>query len=105
MHIKGVIKLALTIEQQRPGQLGLFDIAIHHQIAVEAHDSRARIPGAQLVLVIAQLRDVVSARQSTQMPVEDQHEPLPRPIAVGPSLVPMIGQAEVRGLLPDPAHV
>ena len=75
-HPVGPVQIERPIQQDRPPQTGVADIRVHRWSAFKRHHSDADAKRIQLVIVRSQLRQVFTTRQSAQMPVEYQQQPM-----------------------------
>ena len=76
VHAVGLIHLQRTVDQYRPRQAGLPRIGLHGRAALEGDNDNLDVEFLQLPLVPSQLRQVFPARQSGQVPVKHQQQPV-----------------------------
>ena len=78
------------VNQDRPLQSGITDIAFHKRTALERHNGDAHIEPAKSIFLLPQLRQMLTAGQSSQMAVEHQQQPMAREIILGASPAPLV---------------
>ena len=76
LHPVGGIKTARLIDQQRPWQLSLAHVSFRNPSPLERHCHDTDPQRNQLSNMLSQLRQVLPARQSGEVPVEDQQQPV-----------------------------
>ncbi len=94
LHPVGAVQPAGFVDQNRPVQPGVANVIFRERATLESHDSNPDAQSAQLTLFLPQLRQVLSARQSSQMPVEHQHQPVARKVLLTVHLAAVIAQLE-----------
>ena len=97
-HSIGRIKFAVAVEQQWPIKLCFCNIRLGHQIVVECHNLDVDVQLVQTLLLLPQLRHMISTRRSAQMSVEDQQQPV---TIVGTQVMRSalrVGQLQINGL-------
>ena len=76
VHAVGPIHLQPTVDQYRPLQAGVPRIGLDERAALEGDDNDLNIEFLQLLLAPSQLRQVFPARQSGEVPVKNQQQPV-----------------------------
>ena len=76
VHAIGLIHLQRTVDQYRPLQAGVPHIGLDDRAALEGDDDDPNIKLLQLLLVPSQLRQVFPARQSGEVSVKNQQQPV-----------------------------
>ncbi len=69
------VKIAWLIHQESPTQIGFTDVGLGEQSCFECHDDDFYPKRLNLVLVLSQLRQMLSARQSAEVTMEYQQQP------------------------------
>jgi len=86
-HPVATIDIPAGIDQQWPGQPGLLDVLTRKKIVFERYDRDADVGAVELVFLLAQLRKMPPAGESTEVAVKDQQQPVP-PVIFKPVGVP-----------------
>ena len=76
VHAIGLIYLQRTVDQYRPRQAGFPRVGLDDRAALEGDDDDLDVEFLQLPLVPSQLRQVFSARQSGEVSVKYQQQPV-----------------------------
>ena len=63
------------INQKGPGQACLLNVRFGHEVGVKGNDGNVDVSFFELQFVLTQLRHMVTARQSAQMPMKHQQQP------------------------------
>lgn len=79
LEVRGTVRLAVLINQQREGNAGLFAKLACVVIVTQPDGSQGRTLFSKFVLVLAQLRDVLAAEDSAVMAKEDDDRGLAGP--------------------------
>lgn len=74
-----LVCLAPVVNEEREGDAGLLDESAREDEVPETHGGQVRSPLFEVSLMFAQLRDVLSAEDSTVVPEEDDHRRTARP--------------------------
>lgn len=75
-HSIVVVRSPGSIDQDRPRQRSVFSVAAREKIVFEGHDRGLHSSFSKFLFMITQLRDVGPARQSAEVAVKYQQEPL-----------------------------
>ena len=100
MHRICRIQPALIVDQQRPLQPRLLNVALGHPIVVKGDnvDSQAKL--FEFRIVMPQLRHVLAARKSAEVPVEYKKPPIPSGVRQLVLLAAAIQQFEIDSRTP-----
>jgi hypothetical protein len=97
LHAVSAIQFARLVDQQRPIQLRLSNVVHANGTWPKRDHGDANVPSLEFVFVLSQLRQVLAARQSTQMAMEHQQQPMPAVVCQSMKLAVRIGQFESNG--------
>jgi hypothetical protein len=88
MHPIRLVKGSARVDQKRPWELRITDIRHGQRSGIEGDHAHFDIPLDKLWTVLSQLRQMLSARQSPEMPVKNQQQPV-APVVFQPVRVPL----------------
>ena len=74
-HPVGPVRFAGSVDEKRPGQRSILDVASGKEAVLERDHHDADIPLCELLFPITQLRDVRAAGESAEVAVEHHHQP------------------------------
>ncbi len=94
-HSVGAIQAAVGIKQDRPGQLRLLRIRPREVLAFKRHHGNLHVAPIEFFLPLSQLRQMIPARQSGQVAMEDQKQPVTTKVVQAMALAANIKQIEV----------
>jgi hypothetical protein len=76
-HPVRVIQAPRVIDEHRPMDTRLLDVGARKRRGLERHDGDGRVEIDEGSFVLLQLQQVPPARQSTEVTMEDQQQPVP----------------------------
>jgi len=88
LHAVGGIQRTRLVNQQRPWQLGSLDIGHCERPRLKRDHQDMQPQRLDFLFVLSQLRQMLSARQSPEMPVKNQQQPV-APVVFQPVRVPL----------------
>ena len=97
MHAIGRVKRSGTIDQQWPPQRLFANILLRDRPGLERDDRHLDVQRLKLIFVLAQLREMFLARQSGQVTVKDQKQPMTGAVVQSMEIARSIGELEVGG--------
>jgi len=75
-HPVRLVETPLTVDKKGPWETRLLDVCPRHAPGLERDDDHAQTQFIQDVLLLPQLREVISARQSAKVSMEHHEQPL-----------------------------
>lgn len=76
MHSVGSVQSTRLVDQEQPTHVGFLHVGQGDWPSLERDDHDLDVQGIDLLVVLSQLRKMLAARQSPQMPVKHQQQPV-----------------------------
>lgn len=75
IHLVGSVERSAVIQEKRPLQCRLRDVGSRQRTVIKGHHHHPRVQLLKSLLLLTQLRQVLAARQSTQVAMKDHQQP------------------------------
>lgn len=96
-HPVSVVQRLVGIQNQWPWQPGLFDVRQSHIVGIKRDDFYPNVQFPQPLLLLPQLRQMLPASRSAEMPVKNQQLPVTGIVTVAMNLTIAVLQFEWHG--------
>lgn len=101
LHAVGLVELLFGIQQHRPDQPGFLHVCQRHDVVVERNHFDSHIKCFEFGFLLSQLRQMLTAWRSSQVPMKNQQQPVPQIIRQPMNLPVCISEFKRPGLLPN----
>jgi hypothetical protein len=75
-HAVGPVQSSAFIDKNRPAKTGFLDVCARGRARLERHHDNMDVKVRERWFLLLQLQQMPSARQSTEMPMEDEEQPM-----------------------------
>jgi len=76
LHSVGGIQSTQLVHQERPTHVGFLHVSQGERPGLKCYNQHLDVQGVDLIFMLSQLREMLAARQSAQMPMEHQQQPM-----------------------------
>lgn len=97
VHAVGGVEFAVAVDEDGPSEVGLANVGSRGGIGLEGNDADVDAKSFDFIFVATQLRQVLAAGQSAEMPMKDEQEPAVSVVREGVSFSRGIEKLKVDG--------